>query len=63
MSVVHVYVSSGPCTLLGQIKTPYECNSILREKSIAEAKGRAVTPANCSATKAYVIPACNQIGL
>ena len=55
MSVVHGYVSSGPCTPPGQIQT--------REKkqNITEAKSRAITPANCSATKAHVCPACNQI--
>ena len=61
MGVVNVYVSSRPCTLLKQIKTRYECNNVMREKSVAKAKGRAVTPANRHATKAYVIPACYQI--
>ena len=51
MGVVHVYASSHPCTLLGQIKTCYEWNNIMREKSIPKAKGRAVTPAYYPATR------------
>jgi len=35
----------------------------MREKRIPKAKGRAVTPANCSAAKAHVIPASNQTAL
>ena len=42
---------------------PLQTTLPLREKSITKAKGRAVTPANCPATKAHVIPACNQTAL
>jgi len=34
-----------------------------KKQNITEAKGRAITPTNCSATKAHVLPACNQIAL
>ena len=62
MGVIHAYASSRPCILLGQIKTRCEGNNIM-EKVSPGAKGRAVTPANCPALKANVIPACNQIAL
>ena len=51
MGVVQVYASSHSYTLQGQIKTCYECNNIMREKSIPKTMSRAVTPANYPATR------------